>query len=692
MDEMDPFINRLSKEKSPYLLQHANNPIDWYPWGDEAFETARRLDRPIFLSIGYATCHWCHVMERESFEDPELAKLMNEVFICVKVDREELPEVDSLYMEFAQGMMSGASGWPLNMILTPSLQPLFAATYLPTRSASSGAVGLFELTRQISEVWSGEEKVMLETQSEKILELFSNNLNFTEGNITEKEDLDEALEFIFKNSDSVYGGLKGAPKFPLGYVVSLLLRYSLVMNESRGLFLAEKTLEMMHQGGIYDHLGGGFSRYSVDDKWFVPHFEKMLYDNAFLAEAYFEAWKATKRSLYLQIAEEIFKYVLREMTAQEGGFYSAQDADSEDREGYYYTWPYAEIQKLLGTKESRLFCIYYGITVEGNFDGRNILHTPRTMKMLASLRSADPVEFEGILESQRAILLTERNKRIPPLKDDKILSSWNGLMISALAKASQIDKRYAEAALSGAKFIKSHLWKEEILLRRFRDGEARFVGALEEYAYVIKGLIALFEADLGSEWLEWALQLTAIVDRDFKSNWEAYYQTDGKDKNILLRKFQFSDGAEPSGNAVHCENLLKLYQLTWDDRYLKNAEGILRAAKGYLDNYPSGYSYHLMNLTRHFDRNLGSIVIALSRNNGHYEEILQFVNDAYIPHKVVVWRHPDDELLFKLLPDVAVQGPIKDQTTVYMCDADGCKKPLTTLEDIEQAIKGKYVK
>jgi uncharacterized protein YyaL (SSP411 family) len=687
MEESASFTNRLAQEKSPYLLQHAHNPVDWYPWGEEAFEAARSLDRPIFLSIGYATCHWCHVMERESFQDPELAKLLNSVFICIKVDREELPEVDSLYMEFAQSMMSGASGWPLNVILTPTLKPFFAATYLPPHS-SSGVVGLFDLARQIGQVWTSEDKTQLEIQASKILEIFSNNVNFTEGEITQKEDLDECLEFIFKNSDPVYGGLKGSPKFPLGYMINLLLHYSLVMNESRALFLAERTLDMMHQGGIYDHLGGGFSRYSVDEKWFVPHFEKMLYDNALLAEAYCEGWKATKRDHYRQIAEEILQYVLREMTSPEGGFYSAQDADSEGREGYYYTWPYAEIQKLLGSKESRLFCIYYGITVEGNFEGRNILHTPRSLKMLASLRSADPLDFQSVLANQREILLKERHKRIPPFKDDKILSSWNGLMIAAMAKAAPFDSRYGEAAVKAARFVKAHLWQEGALMRRWRDEEARFPAALEEYAFMIKGLIALFEADLGSVWLEWALQLSSIVDRDFKSHWEAYYQTDGKDKNILLRKFQFSDGAEPSGNAVHCENLLKLHQLTGMDHYLRSAEGILKAVKEYMDNYPSGYCYHLLNSTRYFDRHRGSIVIAMNSKNDHQEHLKLLLSKAFLPHMVIIWRYTHDTLLAKLLPDVAVQGPINDQTTVYICDANGCKKPLTTLVEIDDAILG----
>lgn len=687
MAESHSYTNRLVKEKSPYLLQHAHNPVDWYPWGEEAFADALRLDRPIFLSIGYATCHWCHVMEQESFEDPDLARQMNSIFICIKIDREELPEIDSLYMEFAQSMMSGASGWPLNMILTPALKPFFAATYLPLHS-KAGQIGLFELTRQIGEVWSGEDRPQLESQSSKIVELFAHQLHPIQSDVPEKEELDEGVELLFKLADPVYGGIKGAPKFPLGYQINLLLRYSLVMNESRALFLAERALEMMHRGGIYDHLGGGFSRYSVDEKWFQPHFEKMLYDNALLADAYVEGWRATKRMHYRQIADEILYYILSEMTAPEGGFYSAEDADSEGREGLYYTWPYAEIQKCLGSKESRLFCVYYGVTPEGNFEGRNILHTPRSLKLFSSLRDTDPLDVQALFAAQRQMLLNERKKRIPPLKDDKILSSWNGLMIASLARASyHRDHRiYADAAVAAANFIKTHLWQDGVLLRRWRQGESRYPACLEEYAFLIKGLISLFEADLGSAWLEWAIQLTDIVDENFKSEEGAYYQTDGKDKNIILRKFQFSDGAEPSGNAVHCENLLKLYQLTGEEDYLSAAEGIFRGVREYLDNYPSGYGYHLLNLIRYYDKNRSTLVIALNEENQHADRLFELINASFLPHKVVVWRRNQDALLFKLLPDVESQGPIDRQTTLYICGPDGCKKPITSLSEMEKAL------
>jgi len=684
-----PYTNRLIHQKSPYLLQHAHNPIDWYPWGEEAFAVAKELDKPIFLSIGYATCHWCHVMERESFEDPLLAKQMNSVFICIKVDREELPEVDSLYMEFAQSMMAGAAGWPLNLMLTPSLQPFFAATYLPAHTLH-GMMGLSEITKQIAEIWSGDERELLEEQSAKIVELFSEHLHFSGEKLPEKEDLEDAVDFLFKIADPIYGGMKGAPKFPLGYQINFMLRYSAKMKDSRALFIAERTLDMMHRGGIYDHIAGGFSRYSVDEAWFLPHFEKMLYDNSLLAEAYNEAWRATKKASYRQVAEEVLDYVLREMSHPHGGFYSAQDADSEGREGYYYTWLHSEVQSLLGEKESRLFCDFYDVTADGNFEGRNILHTKFSLEEFAAKRALNPKDLEHLFDLQRRVLFDARSERVPPLKDDKILCSWNGLMIAAMAKAThnKNSNRFCDGAVSTALFLKKHLWKEKdkILLRRWREGEAKFEAGFEEYAFLISGLISLFEANRGSDWLKWALELAEVTEQTFKSQDGAYFQTSGKDESIILRKCQYSDGAEPSGNAVHCENLLKLYSITYDERYLSSAEAVLKAVDKYIENYPPGYCYHLMNVNRYYDKNAPTIVVALNEDKLYQEALFELINTSFIPHKVVIWRHVDDSVIGNLLPSVASQVPIDGKTTLYICHHGVCKKPLTLFSDMVEAI------
>lgn len=686
--EKPSHTNRLINQKSPYLLQHAHNPVDWYPWGDEAFRAARDQDKPIFLSVGYATCHWCHVMERESFEDSRIAEQMNKSFINIKVDREELPEVDSLYMEFAQGMMSGAAGWPLNVILTPELQPFFAATYLPPNS-KNGLIGLMELIARINDVWQGEERESVLAQAAQVVEVFAENVHVQGDELPIKEQIEDVADQLFKMADSTYGGMKGMPKFPIGYQYNFLLRYWFKNEDSRALFLVERSLDMMHRGGIYDHLGGGFSRYSVDDKWLIPHFEKMLYDNALLANAYCEAWLATKNPLYREICEDILNYVLVEMTHPDGGFYSAQDAESEGHEGLFYTWKVAEIRSILGEENSKLFCEFYGVTEAGNFEGRNVLHTPIRLEEFAKSKSLNPVQLKIELKKARQLLFAERDKRIHPFKDDKILSSWNGLMIYSLAEAGRVfnEPRYLEAALKAAQFIRKNMWQEGQLLRRWREGEAMYHAGLDEYAFLIRGLISLFEMDRGSEWLEWAMEMTQILQEKFKAEGGAFYQTDGEDSNIILRKCQFADGAEPSGNAVHGENLQRLYQLTFDRNYLEQARDILKAAKKYIDTYGPGYCYHMMNLNWYYDKHSPSLVIALNEKEEHLKKIQELIYSRYTPHKSVIWRRLNDVALFSIVPIMREQKPLEGKTTLSICHEGSCQRPLTDLADIQAALE-----
>jgi uncharacterized protein YyaL (SSP411 family) len=688
MIQRHQYTNRLVHEKSPYLLQHAHNPVDWYPWGEKAFAAAKEQDKPIFLSIGYATCHWCHIMEKESFEDIEVAELLNETFINIKVDREELPEIDSLYMEFAQSMMIGAAGWPLNIILTPNLQPFFAATYMPSRT-SQGMMGLIDLAHRILEVWEGGERERIIIQAEKIVEVFSESVHTKGDQLPDKSQINDTIEFLFKMVDPVYGGMKSVPKFPIPYQMNLLMTYSSTANESRGLFIAEKTLDMINRGGIYDHLGGGFSRYSVDEQWLVPHFEKMLYDNALLIHAYLEAWRLTKKNLYKQVCFETCDYILKEMTHPEGGFYSAQDADSEGHEGLFYIWTLEEVKSLLGEKESNLFCEFFDITEAGNFEGRNILHTQERIEEFAMKRGLDRVNFEKKIMYQKHLLLEERKKRVEPIKDDKVLSSWNGLMIHAMVEAGCAlqEPKYREAGVKAARFIKERLWKEGCLLRRWRDGEANFQGGLDEYAFLIRGVLTLFEAGYGVEWLDWALEMTQILSFKYKAIEGGFYQTDGLDSSIILRKCQFSDGAEPSGNAIHCENLLRLYQFICDPIFLQEAEDILRAVKKYFDTYPTGYSYHIMNMIRYFDRKAPTIVIALNHKRELEDQIKEALFSHFIPHKAIIWRGEKDQELFNFLPFVREQPPHNKKTTFYICHNGVCEKPLTDLEDIKRAIQ-----
>lgn len=679
--------NRLIHQKSPYLLQHAHNPVDWYAWEEEAFQAAHLQNKPIFLSIGYATCHWCHVMARECFEDTELAQLLNETFINIKVDREELPEVDSLYMEFAQSMMSGAIGWPLNIILTPDLQPFFAATYLPAHS-QQGLIGLHELIMRIRDVWHGEERETVISQAEKIVDVFGQNITIKGDILPDKELVDEVAELLFKIADPVYGGMKGAPKFPIGYQSTFMMCYSYTMNDSRAMFLAERTLDMMHRGGIYDHLGGGFSRYSVDENWLVPHFEKMLYDNALLAQCYFEAWQMTKKTLYQEVCQEILNYILRDMTFSQGGFYSAEDAESEKKEGYFYTWTPKEIKHILGEKEGVLFCEFFNVTEEGNFEGRNILHMLASIDEFAEKKAVNAKQLGTYLNTQRQLLWKAREKRTHPFKDDKIITSWNGLMIHSMALAGSglKEPRYIEAAFRAAKLIKTHLWKNGRLLRRWRDGEGAFIGVLDDYASMIRASLTLFEIEGEAQWLEWAIEMTKILESNFKGKDGAFFQLDSTDKTVILRKGQFSDGAEPSGNALHTENLLRLYQLTNDSQYLSQAEDVMKAIGASLENYAAGFCYHMININRYFDRKVPTIVIALNELEDHEEQLRDLLYSEFIPHKVLIWRHIGDEKLFNVLPFTKEQAPINGQTTLYICNQGVCKKPITNFFEMADVI------
>ncbi len=688
MSDTHNFTNRLIDQKSPYLLQHAHNPVDWFPWGEEAFELARSTDRPIFLSVGYATCHWCHVMEKESFEDPKLAKLLNDTFINIKVDREELPEVDNLYMEFAQSMMGGAAGWPLNVFLTPTLQPFFATTYLPPTSRQ-GLLGLTDLIGQINEAWQSDHRERIKDQAHKVVEVFAEHIHIRGNDLPPKEMILDTAEMFFKMADPIYGGIKGKPKFPIGYQINFMLRYASTNNDSRAVFLVDKTLDMMHRGGIYDHLGGGFSRYSIDEKWEVPHFEKMLYDNALLSSSYLEGWFVTKNPLYKQVCQEIIEYILRDMTHEEGAFFSAEDADSEGREGLFYTWSLKEVQKILGDEESKEFLEFYDMSPRGNFEGRNVLHTSLTEEEFSLEHKINVATLRRQLEEQRRKLWTEREKRVHPLKDDKVLSAWNGLMISALTEAAAAfdEQSYLDAAVKAATFIKQHMWREGCLYRRWREGETAFVGGLDEYAFMIKGCLALFEADQGSHWLEWAIELDDVLKDEFKATDGAYYQTNGADPNLILRKAQFSDGAEPSGNAIQCHNLLKLYQITGNVEYKYFAEDLFCAVKKYLEAYPLGYCYHAMNLNRYYDQHSPTLLIALNDKESHLSKLKKVLFNKLVPHKAIIWRRHSDQKLFKYAPFVKEQGPIDRKTTLYICREGVCQAPLNNWDEIVAEIE-----
>lgn len=586
-------------EKSPYLLQHAHNPVDWYPWGKEAFDLAKERDKPIFLSIGYATCHWCHVMAHESFENPDLAKMLNQAFVNIKVDREERPDIDDLYMELSQALMATPGGWPLNIILTPELKPFFAVTYLPPKT-SNGMIGLDQFIMQISELWQSDERAQIIEQADQLVEILGRVSRPVGTELPSVDLIDSVAPQIYEAADPLHGGFKGEPKFPLSYHLLFLMACAEQKSEGRALFFAELTLDKMASGGIYDHLGGGFSRYSVDSAWQVPHFEKMLYDNALLVSAYLEGARVIKKERYRVVAKETLNYLMRELVSPEGAFYAAEDADMEGHEGLFYTWDYEEVKETLPPEILELFCSFYGIREQGNFRGRNILHSAIPFEEFAEIKNLSEVELDKRLQEGRRLLFEKRKTRTQPFKDDKILSGWNGLAIDAFAKAGKFfnEDVYTQAALKAVEFIKNHLWKEGFLHRRYRDGEARFHATLEEYAFLIKGVLTLYSEGSDKQWLDWAVEMTALLEKRFKAPGGAFYQTDGSEP-LLVRRCGFFDGPEPSGNAVHTENLLRLYQITQEEKYRIQAEEIMKGAKQFIETYALGSCYHLLVLLKY---------------------------------------------------------------------------------------------
>ena len=678
--EEHKYTNRLIHEKSPYLLQHAHNPVNWYPWGEEAFHAAKEAKKPIFLSIGYATCHWCHVMEEESFEDPDVAEALNEAFICIKVDREELPHIDSLYMEFAQTMIVGSAGWPLNVILTPDLKPFFAATYMPKES-SKGLVGVLELTEKISKMWTSDEQERICMQADRLVDILKAHVHVQGSELPGYSPIAKTADVLYRVADPIWGGMRSSPKFPLGYHASFLLRYYQMSQDSRALFLVEKTLEMMSRGGIFDHLGGGFHRYSVDEHWHVPHFEKMLYDNALLADGYLEAWRVTHRPEYRDVLESILTYVSRDMTSPEGGFYSAEDADSAGIEGLYYTWTRNEVLSILGDADGTIFCDLFGIYDHGLVEGRSVMHMVASIDEFSETRKLDTQAVHELVHKAKDELFKERIRRILPLKDEKIITSWNGLMIHAFAEAGFYlgCPEYIHKAARAAEFIKNHLYKNRRLMRRYVSGEAKFSAGLDDFAFYIRGLLSLFEAGGGARWLELAEDLAHDVEELFKAEAGAYYQAQEADEHLLVRKSQYSDGAEPSGNAVHAENLVRLWQITGKKHYLEQAEDIFKAVQRFIESYPLGYCYHLIALERYFDTKKRTIVVAYNAESEHKEALEDALRNRHSSHYAVVFCHSGET-------GAHVRPTINNATTLYICQDGVCKKPLTSIDEMLKAL------
>lgn len=679
--------NHLASEKSPYLQQHAQDPIDWYPWSEEAFALSRSRNAPIFLSIGYATCHFCHVMRRESFSDKEIARSMNELFVNIKVDREDLPEVDRLYMELAQGLMASPGGWPLNLVLTPELKPFFATTYLPAQ-AEHGLMGMQEFVTQIDSLWNSPERELLIEQADQLVDIFSSLEQDEEDELPERSLVDETVEILLDLADPVFGGLKTEPKFPLAYHLNFLLERAQEKEDPRPLFYVELTLKMLKFGGIFDRLGGGFSRYCVDLAWHIPHFEKMLYDNALISSAYLAAWQWTKKEVYARVVRKTLDYLLCDMADKEGSFYSAEDADSEGVEGLFYTWTEEEIREVLEPADAELFCQFYDVTKEGNCEGRSILHQLIDQEAFAEENGLEEADLEEILEEAGATLLKERNKRTRPFKDQKILTSWNGLVIDALARASKALKepRYMEKALSAARFIKENLMCGARLFHRYYENEARFEANLDDYAFLIRALLTLFESDQGTEFLDCALELTECVEDQFKAPKGAFYSS-REEESLFRRRMSFYDGAEPSGNGVHAENLLRLYQITQKRHYLYQAEDIFKAAAFVMDEMPTSALYLMRVLNRYYDKRAVLVVVVLDKEESLKGLIEKAYYTQFAPHAAIVWKREGDLLLTKHLPFLEDKILLNGKTTLYVCRQDHCLAPVSQEEEVMQQLR-----
>src|SRR4030042_41969 len=682
--------NRLKDEKSPYLLQHAQNPVDWYPWGNEAFEKSRRADKPIFLSIGYSTCHWCHVMERESFEDEKVAQLLNEVFVCIKVDREERPDIDNIYMKVCQ-MMTHSGGLPLTIIITRDKQPFFAATYIP-RESMYGRIGMLDLIPQIKKVWTTRREEVVKAAGDITAELKTLNKK-AQAQPLGADILDTAYGTFVRSFDHLYGGFSSAPKFPTPHNLYFLLRYWKRKNNSEALQMVEKTLQDMRRGGIYDQIGFGFHRYSTDAKWIVPHFEKMLYDQALIAMAYIEAYQATGKKEYENTAREIFAYVLRDMTDAEGGFYCAEDADSEGVEGKFYLWSEEEIRNLLPKNEADIFLSVFRHREDTVINGMQEMPAchfiPHLEKSTIDTQKEMAQKFSDIREK----LFTIREKRVHPHKDDKILSDWNGLMIAALARWAQVfsEPLYAEAASRAINFILTRMTDDKRrLLHRYRDGGASITATLDGYAFIIWGLLELYEATFEIGHLDTALMLNKqLLDHFWDKKDGGFYFTPDDGEELLVRQKEAQDGAVPSGNSVAMLNLLRLARITGNAELENQSAGIAKAFSAAVSQFPQAYTQLLAAL----DFALGpsyEVVIVGDIEKADTKNMLTALRKLFVPNKVVLFRPltKDTLKIEEIAPFVNSLTSIGGKATAYVCFNYAFKLPTNSSEQMIALLKG----
>ena len=701
--------NRLAREKSPYLLQHACNPVDWHPWGEEAFQKARAEEKPIFLSIGYSTCHWCHVMERESFENEEIAAILNEHFVSIKVDREELPNVDRVYMTFVQAS-TGSGGWPMSLCLDPTLQPFFGGTYFPPESRM-GMPGFKDILLRIAEAWKKDREKLIGMGARNMEALRAQTQ--TAGDLGELSEslLDGGFRHFAQSYDARLGGFGRAPKFPRPVNFNFLLRYHARMGNESALQMTLHTLQEMAEGGMYDHIGGGFHRYSVDEGWHVPHFEKMLYDQGQLVVSYLEAYQITQEEIYAGVARDVLDYVLRDMTHPEGGFYSAEDADSvidpshpkEKGEGAFYVWTEKEIEELVGNPDAILFRSHYGVRSAGNvsadpheeFPGKNVLYVAQSIEETARSLGKSTGEAERILAAARKKLFEARGSRPRPHLDDKILAGWNGLMISAMARGSQVlgETRYLEAARRAGSMIleKLHDPSSGRLQRRYRDGEAAFEAAAEDYAFLIQGLLDLYEASFEIHWLQSAMSLQ---EKQLHLFWDpiegGFFSGTGRDPSILLRMKEDYDGAEPSANSASVLNLLRLAQMTDNEEWRREAEKGIAVFSARLEAFPQAMPQMLAALDLYLSKPK-QIILAGTPGAADTRALLEVVHGRFLPNKILLLADGAEgqKELSQLLPVISTMTPLKGKATAYVCENYTCQLPTSDPAVVARLLESK---
>jgi uncharacterized protein len=671
--------NRLAAENSPYLLSHAHNPVDWYPWGEEALAKARNENKPIFLSIGYSACHWCHVMERESFEDSTVAQLLKDYFVAIKVDREQRPDIDHIYMSFTTAM-TGSGGWPMSVFLTPDLKPFFAGTYFP-RDDMYGRPGFIRVITELGKAWRDERISLVTSANDIFVQINSRYTRPEEVSILRKEMIDSSARALMRNFDDTFGGFGTAPKFPHAVELSLFLLHAKRSGDSLYRVSAEKALKGMARGGIYDHIGGGFARYSTDRQWLLPHFEKMLYDNALLIPSYADAFLITGDSLYRKIVVESLDFVLNEMTDDSGGFYSALDADSEGKEGEFYVWTKSEIERTLGS-DADFFCQYYSVTDSGNFEGKSILFVSNESDRV---RAGDATEnIDARLSACHAKLLTVRNKREHPLTDDKILASWNGLALTAFCRGYQIsgESRFLSAALANARFVMGALNRDGKLTHAFRkdlhsDGEF-----LEDYAFYIRGLLDLYETDLSADnqrWIDAAVLLAERAIRLFVDDNGTIYLRPSNQSDLIMRPKEETDGAIPSAGSYLIQSLLRIGRLLDRIDLTQTAEKALRAIAGRIEAYPGGMASAILALDYYFNDKIEIVIV------GDGDEALKMVQEAwrtYIPNRILAYSQGNGGGLPLFLGRSVSPGIVQG----YVCRNATCRLPVTTARELAQQL------